>query len=524
MSIFPEASSMDFSSLVFMMIVYGYILMKGSQLIGDGSEMLLLMYGPGIVGGLLIPILGAVPDCAVILISGLGSGEKEQIQHELSVGVGTLVGSTVMLLTVPWAIGIFLGRKDIDTRTGTTVTKGPKLTHFSLKTNGVSVIKEISGTAKVMMLASMTYLIIQIPAFFYKNKPDGGASEEAPYALVGLIIAFTAFSLYCYFQYASAQNRETIKLQQENLRREQWKKNIDNKLSSTEYQELIFKKHDKDNSGYIEAVELKSALAELGLRVDRITVQQILDQIDVGHKDDGDEGKKDGKISLNEFKHAINLWISEGKSTKIVKNPDENDKINNLENMDINLIPIKNEVNEQNSVKSEEEDEEEFWELSDFQLKIKAFFLLLVGTAICTIFSDPMVDVISSLGTKMNISPFYISFVVTPLASNASEVIAGLMFARKKTTESISLTLATLHGAATMNSTLALGIFMSLIYFRNLSWSFSAEVITVIIVIFIVGINSLKRTIKLWQAVIVGLMYPFSILIVFLLENILGLD
>ena len=132
-------------------------------------------------------------------------------------------------------------------------------------------------------------------------------------------------------------------------------------------------------------------------------------------------------------------------------------------------LPFSEEINEKSSVKSDEEDEEEeFWELTDTQLKIKAIILLLIGTAVCTIFSDPMVDVISSLGTKMNISPFYISFVVTPLASNASEVIAGLMFAKKKTTESISLTLATLHGAATMNSTLALGIFMSLIYFRNL--------------------------------------------------------
>jgi type IV secretory pathway ATPase VirB11/archaellum biosynthesis ATPase len=36
---------------------------------------------------------------------------------------------------------------------------------------------------------------------------------------------------------------------------------------------------------------------------------------------------------------------------------------------------------------------------------------------------------------------------------------------------------------------------MSLIYFRNLSWSFSAEVITVLLVIFLVGLNSLRKNI-----------------------------
>ena len=38
------------------------------------------LYGPGIVGGFLIPILGAVPDGVIILISGLGDGSKEEIQ------------------------------------------------------------------------------------------------------------------------------------------------------------------------------------------------------------------------------------------------------------------------------------------------------------------------------------------------------------------------------------------------------------------------------------------------------------
>lgn len=95
-------------------------------------------------------------------------------------------------------------------------------------------------------------------------------------------------------------------------------------------------------------------------------------------------------------------------------------------------------------------------DLSENELKVKACVLLLLGTLCVTIFSDPMVDVITQVGDRLSVSPFYIAFVVTPLASNASEVYAGLLFARKKTNESISMTLATLHGAATMNSTLAL--------------------------------------------------------------------
>ena len=536
MGLFPEASNMDFPALIFMMIVYGYILLTASQLIGSGSEMLLLMYGPGIIGGLLIPILGAVPDCAVILVSGLGGGSKEEIQNELSVGVGALVGSTVMLLTLPWAISVYLGRRDLDSRgqVKNVPPKTPKVTHFSLRTNGVGLLDEISGTAKVMMIASLSYLIIQVPAFFFSKDQDK-SSEEAPFALVGMIISFLGFAIYCYYQYASAKREEILKLQQEAIRREQWKKGLDSKLSTTENQELIFRKHDKDRSGYMDASELKSALAELGFTTNRTTIQKLLQQIDTGHKDDGDEGKVDGKISLNEFKHAINTWIKEGRSNKEnlneMNNIEQSLAINNgdvsqeheKEEKLVDSIEVKNDEKE-NIEEIDEEEEEEYLHLTDSQIKFKACALLMIGTGVCTVFSDPMVDVISTVGSKMNISPFYISFVVTPLVSNASEVIAGLMFAKKKTTESISLSLATLHGAATMNSTLALGIFMSLIYFRGLSWSFSAEVITVLVIIFFVGLNSLKKTVKLWQALLIALLYPFSILLVYILEGPCGLD
>lgn len=63
--------------------------------------MLLLLYGPGLVGGLVIPILGGLPDALIILISGFGSGEADK-QARVNVGVGTLLGSTIMILTIPW--------------------------------------------------------------------------------------------------------------------------------------------------------------------------------------------------------------------------------------------------------------------------------------------------------------------------------------------------------------------------------------------------------------------------------------
>lgn len=85
-----------FFQLLMIGIGYGYVLYSGSNLISDGSELLLLIPSlAGIVGSIVLPILGAVPDGAMILFSGLGPDAQTQVK----VGVGALAGSTVMLLT-----------------------------------------------------------------------------------------------------------------------------------------------------------------------------------------------------------------------------------------------------------------------------------------------------------------------------------------------------------------------------------------------------------------------------------------
>ena len=195
-----------------------------------------------------------------------------------------------------------------------------------------------------------------------------------------------------------------------------------------------------------------------------------------------DNSTDDTKYLIDEFKKAFKKWMIESQH-----------------------------LHEKEPVYEDEDEEEAEGDEEDMtygQRLFQAVILLFIGTLICTLVSDPMVDVIGGIGKKMNISAFYISFVVTPLASNASEVISCLIFASKKTKTSISLTLATLHGAAIMNNTLALSIFMALIYFRKLSWDFGAEVISLLVVIIVVGINALRNSIFMWQATIVFMMYP----------------
>ena len=165
------------------MMVYGYILFTASNMLSEGSELLLLVPSiAGIVGSVVLPILGAVPDGAIMLFSGLGPDAQEQLQ----VGVGALAGSTIMLLTVPWSFSILAGRVAIGAdglaqykirkRRGTALGSAEMLAkklgsntaqkHF-LEATGVSPGSTIRSNAYVMVATSLVYLVIQGPAFAY---------------------------------------------------------------------------------------------------------------------------------------------------------------------------------------------------------------------------------------------------------------------------------------------------------------------------------------------------------------------
>lgn len=54
----------------------------------DGAELLLDLGLPaGIIGGVVLPLLGAIPDSAMIIFSGIG-GSKEDANKQISVGMG----------------------------------------------------------------------------------------------------------------------------------------------------------------------------------------------------------------------------------------------------------------------------------------------------------------------------------------------------------------------------------------------------------------------------------------------------
>ena len=91
------------------------------------------------------------------------------------------------------------------------------------------------------------------------------------------------------------------------------------------------------------------------------------------------------------------------------------------------------------------------------RIKFRAAYMMGLGTLLVLLISDQMVQVMDELGKRTNIPGFYIAFVLAPLASNASELIAAYNYSQKKTASSITISLTTLEGACIMNNTFVLG-------------------------------------------------------------------
>ena len=185
-------------------------------------------------------------------------------------------------------------------------------------------------------------------------------------------------------------------------------------------------------------------------------------------------------------------------------------------------------------IETEEDDE---WDDADWEeeeyvsgedqiaaIKWRAFWMLLQGTVEVIIFSDQMVNVMTEFGKRTGIPLFYLSFVIAPIASNASEVVAAYDQAVKKTQAGITSAIMTLQGAAIMNNTFCLGIFLALVYGHGLIWEYSAESIVMILAQIGVGAIGLKKTMSVLDACLILAIYPATLALCWILENKAGFD
>jgi len=599
---FPD-NGFGMCQLIFLLAVYGYILFVGSNLVGDGAELLLLVPSiSGVVGSIVLPVLGAVPDGAIVLFSGLGSGA----QDKLNIGVGALAGSTVMLLTMPWFLAIMAGRVDLG-KDGKPQYKRPagvargewrkcsvEGSCSGLRSAAVSLMPDAKTGAKYMLVSSLSVLIIQVPAFAYQDDDvdsddavikqkaaDDEADNESPYVLATLIVCFLIFFVYLVMQYRGGmkaskdefKDRVTIKhiqmgdvslrgaLADELLRCSEqltedegtaieWTSQMGNPSGNEanaseinlqqkhaggspskwkcperlkEVVRSFFLKYDVNKDGMLDREETQLAFRDMDENMGASQLSELFDEFDA----DGN-----GSITFDEFCHGCAKFIQSGRlwkgSGKTAAPPSPSSTVIDSKNAIDQESGQDMGANEESDGEDDPEIPEDFVALSpeeqQTQIKKRAAWQLLTGTALLLLFSDPTSDALDSLGKRIHISGFYVSFVLAPFASNASELIAAYHFAQAKTQKSIEASLAGLCGAGVMNNTFVTGIFMVLVYSQSLYWDFGAEVVAMLVVEWTVGLMVLcKQQHTMLDAWIILSLYPLCLLIVALLEEVAGL-
>jgi Ca2+/Na+ antiporter len=231
---------------------------------------------PGLIGGLLLPILGALPDSAMIVMSGM-NGTVEEANKQVAVGIGTLAGSTVMLLSIAWGGSLWVGRCDIVR--GHAVDK--KLTkELDWIDSGVSTDTATRLNAYIMIASALLYLTPQIPTFM-------GYPHDPAAAGVGCILCLLALAAYCAFQvlYPELQKRQKDAAHKKMLRQHavamahQVAKATGAMLidSNGEIREdamrALFERFDEDGSGKIDRDELRKMMQILS-QANRTGAQQ----------------------------------------------------------------------------------------------------------------------------------------------------------------------------------------------------------------------------------------------------------
>jgi len=562
--------------ILFLMAVYGFILFKASNLISDGSELLLLIPSvAGIVGSVVLPILGAVPDGMIVLFSGLGDNAQEQ----LSVGVGALAGSTIMLLTIPWFSSLIAGRVTLDENGVGAYKKKEKLTgaKWSLWRTGTNVKSGLRISAFIMIITSVSYLLIQGPAFKYSGKKGEASGSQSLvissseimhehwWALAGFILSVLMFIAYLVYQVLTA-NKESNKDKIAQVQHDAISKSLMS-VSAVFAEQLFageavserstlmvksevkarfdsilrefFNRHDLDGNGVVDAVEMRGLLADLGEYPTKEEFDTLMKQMDTNH---------DGCIQYNEFHDSLKTYIKHlydkdnGLQAPLsVVVPDEPETAKTTSTSDESTVTqrsvnatsseMKTTGEEDSAEPAEEEEEEEEEEVPDdlthlspkqqrIRIVLRSCWMMGLGVLLVIVFSDPMVDVFSSLGEVCHINSFYIAFVLGPLASNASELVAAINYSRKKTIRTATIGCESLIGAACMNNTFCLSIFLLLIFARKLAWRYSAETLSILFVEVIMLIFAVRRTQRLLYGIFIILLYPLSIGLVVFLENV----
>ncbi|XP_024959912.1 sodium/calcium exchanger NCL2-like [Cynara cardunculus var. scolymus] len=567
---------------LFLIVVYEYLLYHGESYAG-GDGRIFGVLGNNFFGASVFQLLDSLPDSLILLASGLTTS-TEKAQDYVVTGAGLLAGSSILLLTVLWGICFICGRTKFYVKPGSkprnqafqlltgsgVVTDAEtsyhaKVMFFSLIPFLVILLPSVFGLSyssqeyKTVILVSLSAAVICLFAYFYyqifddriQNRRLEYAEVERKIELHVPFYEVQALMLdrEKHLLIRQKDMEKTLKYPENNDDRtmtrgefydtfEEWldvtRILIDDPYSldksGTEYNQVakslledknkliehislmmerasgqkllkengardesaidrFFERIDSNHDGFITQSELKNFIMEVNYEEIVLMEDEIADII-IRHLDiDGN-----GDIDKHEFKSGVMRWLKEidhlaSRKHKLQRNQ-ETDKYQRAEA----------------KAKAAE--------------KLTAITLLIVGIFMLTVLAEPLVESVRKFSESVRIKTFYVSFILVPLATNARTAIAAIRAASQKRHQTTSLTFSEIYHKVFMNNILGFSVLVSVIYFRGLTWHFSAEILVVIIVCVVMGILASSRSkFPNWTLFVAFPLYPLSLVVVYFVDD-----
>ncbi|KAJ0847655.1 putative EF-hand domain pair protein CML [Helianthus annuus] len=558
--------STNIPSHIFLIVIYEYLLYHGESYAG-GDGRIFRVLGKKIYASIFSQLLDSLPDSLILLATGL-SCDQEKAQEYVVTGAGLLAGSSVLLLTLLWGTCFIFSRKEF-----TGFNSSYPLTGW-----GVHTDEETTFHARIMFFSLIPFLIILFPSVFGISY---STQEHKIVLLVSLSASVVCLiSYFCYqrseqriwkrrLEYAEVEQKVEMhvpfyEVQALMMDREKHliirQKEMEKKLTSTEGNEestmskgefyemfenwlddtkkLIDNPYsmDKEKTKYNQVVELlleeknkwiklMSRIMKRSSGVKLFKPDGTLDESAIDSFFDYIDTDKNKYITRSELKGNYNEILVDDEIADIIMRHLDVDGDGNIDKAEFRL-GVKKWVASCDLQKQLQDSNQETDEYHKTEAKakteemVKAIILLIVGILMITFLAEPLVESVRQFSNAVKIEPFYVSFILVPLATNARTAIAAIRAARQKRHHTTSLTFSEIYHKVFLNNILGFSVLVSVIYFRGFTWHFSAEILVVVIVCMIMGlIASFTSKFPDWTLLIAFPLYPLSMVVVYFVND-----
>ncbi|XP_027191848.2 sodium/calcium exchanger NCL1-like [Cicer arietinum] len=258
----------------------------------------------------------------------------------------------------------------------------------------------------------------------------------------------------------------------------------------------LFEEVDSNSDKHVSRIELEKVVKDIqfGKVVDaEEAVTKLLQDLDVN---------RDDEISENEFVDGFTKWIHSNSNKTASSKSSSHGTHQTWEDVE--------KVMEENQSKG-------------VSAWLEAIAYVVLGITMLSLLAEPLIASVQKFSEYAGISSFFVSFILVPLATNFREATSAIKEASHKKSSNTSHTMYEIYGAVFMNNILGFVVISILIYMRDIAWEFSADVLVVAIVCIVMGLAAtFRNTFPLWTSFPAYLLYLLSLLLVFVLKDVLN--